>query len=170
MRLAFHHCRQLGYERVGFLIGKHISARLEDRWLAAYLFEQHTQTGDRRVQPLLVEDGGHWLQDPQVADWCQRERPDVILSPLGDNDWRELAKLPGSPGVVNLTLPTKTQDCAGILQDTFKLGEIGIERLVSRLLHNDIGPLTRIQNTMLHGEWIMGESLPPRNDSISLAS
>lgn len=161
MQLAIHECRKLGYARIGFAIGKRISARLEGRWLAAYLYE-HATLRKRAVRPLFLNDAPGWWEHPCVEQWCARERPEVIISPLGEADWRAFSALTGRPAVVNLTLPADTKGCAGILQDTFKLGEIGVERVVSRLLHNDVGLLARTQNNMLHGEWSPGASLPPR--------
>lgn len=162
MRLVFARCLSLGYQRIGLVIGQEMSARLEGRWIAAHLYEQNLLPPAQRVSPLPVQDRAHWWMDPAVEEWCLRERPDVIALPLGDTDWRALAILPGAPGVVNLTLPAHDRNCAGILQNTFRLGEIGVERVVSRLLHNDLGPLDSIQTTMLHGDWVDGASLPPR--------
>lgn len=165
MRLVFAKCRELGYNRIGLVIGRKISSRLEGRWLAGLLYEQSQLPRRQAVRPLLVCDAARWWKDKEIDEWCRRERPEAVVLPLGDNDWRDLGRLPGSPGVINLSLPAKVKDCAGILQDTYKLGEIAIDRVVSRLLHNDIGPLERIQNTMLHGEWMDGTSLPMRSSA-----
>jgi LacI family transcriptional regulator len=159
MQLVFNHCTDMGYSRIGLALGKTISARLEGRWLAGLLYNQHRLGMRNQPEPLLVQDSNHWWKGSEIKAWYQREKPDVIVLPLGDNNWRFLRRLPGSPGVVNLTRPSRDHDCAGIFQNTFRLGEIAVERVASRLLHNDIGPLERIQNTMLHGEWMDGPSL-----------
>ncbi len=161
IRLVLENCRRLGYARPGLVLGQGISTRLEGRWMAGLLYEQYL-TDSVRPRPLLVRDEPAWWKNPKIAAWCRREKPDVVVMPLGSVNWREMADLPGKPAVANLSLPSKSGDTAGILQDTFQIGEIGVERVVSRLLHNDIGPLDRIQNTMLHGEWIDGESVPQR--------
>lgn len=164
-RVVFQECARLGYQRIGFVVGQDFSERLEGRWLGAYLYGQHDLKPSRRLRPLLLKQLHVQLCAPEVEAWCRRERPDVIVSPLGaaQNAWlKEWRSLPGSPGVVNLTLPRESGECAGILQDAFKLGQIAVERMVARLQHNDIGPLPRTQNTMLHGSWANGASLPPR--------
>jgi LacI family transcriptional regulator len=161
MRRAYAECERLGYSRIGLVLGQGLSSRLEGRWLAALLYE-HEVRGLTRPRPLRVTDEGQWFISQRVRKWYERETPDVIVLPLAGEDWRSLRKLPGNPGVANLSLPNATTGCAGILQDTHRIGAIGVQRVVSRLFHNDIGPLDRIQNTMLAGEWLDGESLPPK--------
>lgn len=165
MRLAFQKCRELGYQRVGFMVGKSFSERLENRWLGAYLGEQAGLPAGRRLRPLLLTSVLPKDRNPVIEAWHRRERPDVVLSPLGAAQAEYKAhfdRLPSRPGVVNLTRAAGAGGCAGILQDSARLGEIGVERVVSRLQHNDFGPLYRIQNSFLHGEWIDDASLPPR--------
>ena len=162
-RVVFQECLQRGYRRIGFIVGHDFSERLEGRWLGAYLYGQSGLDPKLRLEPLLIKTFDSKARKPIIKAWCLKERPDVIVSPLGaaQDSWLgELRALPGSPGVVNLTLPPHAADCAGILQDAFKLGQIAVERMVARLQRNDIGPLSQTQNTMLHGAWMDGASLP----------
>lgn len=102
-------------------------------------------------------------RNPVIEAWLRKERPDVVISPLGAAQAEYKAHfetLPDRPALVNLTRAAGASGCAGILQDAGRLGEIGIERVASRLQHNDFGPLYRIQNSLLHGEWIGDASLP----------
>lgn len=163
MRIAFQKCQELGYRRIGFMIGKSFSERLENRWLGAYLAEQAAVVPNRRLRTLLLNSVAPKDRNPVIEAWHQTQRPDVVISPLGSaqTEYDEhFATLPGRPRLVNLTRPAGAGGCAGILQDAARLGEIGIERVVSRLQHNDFGPLYRIQNSLLHGEWIDDASLP----------
>lgn len=165
MRLAFQKCRERGYRRIGFMIGKSFSERLEDRWLGAYLGEQALGAGGGRLKPLLLTEVLPKEREPVIEEWCRKERPDVVISPLGAAQAEYKAHfetLPERPALVNLTRAAGASGCAGILQDAGRLGEIGIERVASRLQHNDFGPLHRIQNSLLHGEWIDDPSLPSR--------
>ncbi|MDR1282539.1 MAG: hypothetical protein LBK99_17215 [Opitutaceae bacterium] len=103
----------------------------------------------------------------ELASWLPATKPDVVLAPFGgwQKGWHDaLLKLSGNPGpgVVNLTLPPSPDMFAGIRQNARKPGEIAIERVVARLQHTELGPLDLIQNTMLHGEWHDGATLPGR--------
>jgi hypothetical protein len=163
MRLAFQKCREFGYQRVGFILGKSFSERLENRWLGAYLGEQAGMAPRRRLRPLLLDSVIPRDRNPVIKAWHQAQRPDVVIAPLGSAQAEYdayFSTLSDRPRLVNLTRPAGAGGCAGILQDAARLGEIGIERVVSRLQHNDFGPLYRIQNSLLHGEWIDDPSLP----------
>ena len=162
-RVVFRECLRLGYHRIGFIVGHDFSERLEGRWLGAYLYGQYVLDPKLRLEPLLIKTFESKARKPIIKAWCLSERPEVIVSPLGaaQDSWLgELRAMPGSPGVVNLTLPPQPGECAGILQDAFKLGQIAVERMVARLQRNDIGLLSQTQNTMLHGTWVDGASLP----------
>lgn len=166
MQLAFQKCVQLGYRRIGFFIGKVFSEHLENRWLAAYMGEQALLPTRHRLRPLLLESVRREDRQPVLESWNLRERPSVVLAALGaaQEEYRaHWATLPGNVKVVNLTRPVGLTGCAGIMQDTARMGAIGIERVVSRLHNNDFGPLPRIQNTLLHGVWADDPSLPAAN-------
>lgn len=173
LRLAMKKCTDLGYKRIGFVIMNDYSERLEGRWLGGYLYEQRMLPIDRRLEPLLLDplNWRSWL--PDMKDWCSCERPDAILSPLGvdQEKWLQFFRqLPGPPGVVNLTLPPSVTNFAGIQQDAFKLGQIAAGRLVSRLQQNEIGPFSQTQNTLLHGAWLDGPTLPSRMGPLGVST
>lgn len=165
MQLAFAECLRHGYKRIGFVAGRAFSERLEGYWLGAYLHEREKLPVRRRLKPLLLEEWKLPSEERMKAlrTWALRERPDAVISPLGaaQEEWLPLlASLPSRPGVASLTLPSSSGPCAGIFQDVRRFGKIAVERVVSRLYHNDFGSLDRIQNIMLHGSWCNGESLP----------
>lgn len=167
MQVAFRECLRRGYRRIGFLIGRGLSDRLEGRWLSAFLHEQTLLPAGQRLRPLLLDPFMLNECKSHLASWLPRTKPDVVLAPFGgwQKSWRDaLMQLSGNPdlGVVNLTLPPSPGIFSGIQQNARNLGQIAIERVVARLQHNELGPLVLIQNTMLHGEWHDGETLPDR--------
>lgn len=166
MRLAFHRCVELGFRRIGFFVGKAFSERLENRWLGAYVGEQALLPASRRLRPLILESVVIKDREPVIAAWVKRERPDVVIAPLGGAAHAEykahIDTLPDSPAIVDLAVPQGRAGFAGILQDNTHLGEIGVERVVSRLHQNDFGPLSRIQNILMHGAWVDNASLAER--------
>ncbi|MDR1283606.1 MAG: LacI family transcriptional regulator [Opitutaceae bacterium] len=167
MQVAFRQCLRRGCQRIGFLISRELSDRLEGRWLAAFLREQLQVPASRRLRPLLLPSFMRHKCEAGIGAWLSEEKPDVVLAPLAawQHDWRRMIlQLAGNPdtGVVNLTLPPDPGNFSGIQQNAQKLGRIAVERVAARLQHNDLGPLHIIQNTMLHGEWHDGETLPDR--------
>lgn len=166
MQIAFRECVKRGYKRIGFIIGRAASERLEERWLAAFLHGQCALHASQRIPPLLLHSFLLREVRDDIAAWMKEQVPDVVVIPLGgwQEDWHAmLVKFTQNRtlGVVNLSLPPNPGRFAGIQQNAHKIGEIAIERVVARLQHNDQGPLSLIQNTMLHGEWHDGETLPP---------
>lgn len=153
MQLAFANCLRLGYRRIGTLISRTLSTRLEDRWLSAFLSSQRLLPPSQRLRPLL--DNIETEQDK----WFRQEKPEVIISPLA-NHWPKLAAHFPTVAVANLTRKPGDDACAGIDQNILQVGRISVERVISRLHQNHFGALEQMQSTLLHGTWIDGPTLP----------
>ncbi len=82
MGLAFQKClARLSARRV--YDREKFSERLENRWLGAYLGEQADVPAGRRLRPLILASVLPKDRNPIIESWHQRERSDVVLSPLG---------------------------------------------------------------------------------------
>lgn len=156
MQLAFANCVRLGYRRIGAIIDKTFSTRLENRWLSAFLSAQHELPPSSKVRPLLST-----LESNQ-DEWFRQESPDVIISPLADR-WRWVQTRFPKVGFANLTRKPGDANCAGIDQKTLQIGGTGVERVIARLHQNSFGALEQMQSTLLHGTWVDGASLLPKN-------
>lgn len=76
MKLAFEACLAQGHRRIGLAItGQHHELRRE-RWIGAFLAEQHGKLARRERVSIFGDDRA--AEEP--AAWVRRVRPDVILA------------------------------------------------------------------------------------------
>lgn len=167
MRLIFDHLGSLGYRRVGLVMVDEFSALHEGRILAAFELAQHTVPRSSRVRPLLVRETQNipLRRHPALRPWVERERPDVIVTTIGPHgrEWHELAAtLPGRPGVVALSAQERDGRIAGVFQDNRHLGAMAVELVASMMQRNQTGFAAHRRCYLLEGEWIDGDSCPPR--------
>jgi DNA-binding LacI/PurR family transcriptional regulator len=157
--LAVEHCRKLGYRRIGFVINRELSERLENRWLGACRCTLADTPRSARVEPLLVERGAGKLA--AMSAWYAREKPDVVV--MSDVDPRGHYPLPPLVGIVSLSVEEPFRGMlAGVFQDHRRLGAIAIEHLVARLERCEFGPDDRGRLHLVAGQWLPGDTAPGR--------
>jgi DNA-binding LacI/PurR family transcriptional regulator len=156
--LALEKCRELGYRRVGFVVSREMSERLEDRWLAGFYLAQQRLASAQRVAPLLPE------RTTEIADslaaWHAREKPDVVLFGYFAVDYQ--ARVPRDVGLVALSVYNPAGRLTGIFQDSFALGAIAVDHLVGRLQRSDFGPNETARLNLMAGRWAPGQTAPGR--------
>ena len=166
MRLIHQRCRDLGYERIGFVMNSSLNPVQEFRFAAADLLEQCSIPKTRRVKPLFTEmRPGIDIWPSEIHAWCAKERPDVLVTPVSQHagPWlRLIRELPGSPALVSLSVPRENGPLAGILQDGFEMGAVGAQMVISKVYRNETGPQAKRWAHFLAGTWLDGSSCPPR--------
>ncbi len=155
--LAVAESRALGYRRIGMIVSRELSERLENRWLAAFQFAQGSMPPAQRVSPLIPEHTGDILA--AMPEWCARERPDVII--MSELDPHGHYPLAPKIGLVSLSLeePSLGQ-VAGIFQDNRRMGAVAIEHLVARLERCEFGSDDRGRLNLVAGKWLAGGTAP----------
>lgn len=157
--LAVAECRALGYRRIGLIVSRELSERLENRWLAAFQFAQRELPPAQRVAPLQPERTGDILA--AIPPWFARERPDVVI--MSELDPHGHYPLPARVGLVSLSLEEPSLgEVAGIFQDNRRMGAIAIEHLVARLERCEFGTGDRGRLNLVAGKWFAGGSAPGR--------
>ena len=171
MRLIHSRCRELGYERLGFVMNSSLNPVQEFRFAAADLLEQNSLPASRRVKPLFTEmRPGIDIWPRQIHEWCAKERPDVIVTPVSQHaePWLSLIReLPGRPALVSLSVPPQNGSLAGILQDGFEMGAVGAQMVISKVYRNETGPQAKRWAHLLAGAWLDGPSCPPRDGRLN---
>lgn len=151
--LAVERCRALGYRRVGFVMSRHISERLEDRWLSGYYMARERIPMDDRVTPLMPQTTNDILG--ALPDWYRREQPDVVI--MGEVDPHERYPLPAQVGMVSLSIEEPSRGTlTGIFQHNRRMGAIAIEHLVARLERGEFGADDRGRLHLVAGMWETG--------------
>lgn len=159
MALAVAECRALGYRRIGLIVSRELSERLENRWLAAFHFAQRDLPPAQRVEPLLPEHTSDILA--AIPPWQARERPDVVI--MSELDPHGHYPLPARVGLVSLSLEEPSLGkVAGIFQDNRRMGAVAVEHLVARLERCEFGTDDRGRLNLVAGRWFAGATAPGR--------
>lgn len=159
---AFAECRRLGYERIGLALSETVNEKVQRRWLAAFLLEQHQATAIPRLAPLVAET----LTEDAFRTWFRTEQPEVIIAPAPQQIMRWLeawgARIPDDVGVASLSAPARGDPLTGICQDGELLGRRSVDLLVTMLERNEIGPPALPDVLLVNGQWNPGETVTPR--------
>ena len=157
--LAVSHCRELGYRRIGFIINRQVSARLDNRWLGACHLALSEMPPGQRIEPLLFDSPSEKIG--AIPAWYAREKPDVVI--MSELDPRGHYPLPPSVGMVSLSIEEPSRGVlTGIFQDHRRLGAITLEHLVARLERCEFGPDDRGRLHLVAGQWLPGVTAPGR--------
>jgi LacI family transcriptional regulator len=155
-------CHDHGYRRVGLVYSEaNDSPRVGERWLGAFLGQQH----------LLFPARDHVPPCPQIpADeesfvaWFRRHRPDALICTHARPVQRWLARLglscPHDLGLIDLD-SHPAPGCAGLRYDFTDIGALGVETLVGLLHRNESGLPSSQHEILLKGTWHEGRSLRP---------
>ncbi|MDP1580346.1 MAG: LacI family DNA-binding transcriptional regulator [Candidatus Didemnitutus sp.] len=157
--LAVEQCRALGYRRIGLVVSKNVSERLEHRWLSGFYLAQQNIPDAQRVRPLFPQktsDIAHAL-----PEWYKQENPDVVI--MGEINPHGHYPLPPKVGMVSLSIEEPARgNLTGIFQDNRRIGAIALEHLVARLERCEFGTDDRGRLHLLAGRWEVGTTAPGR--------
>ena len=150
--LAIRKCQELGYRRIGFVVNREMSERLEDRWLSGFYLAQQRMPAARRVRPLMP---AHTAEIPQtLPGWFAKEKPDVVLFGLFAIGYQTL--FPRSVGLVALSVYDLAGPLTGIFKNSPQVGATAIDHVVGRLQRNDFGPDETPRLHLIAGQWAPG--------------
>lgn len=154
--LAVQKCRELGYRRIGLVISRQLSDRLESRWLAGSRLAEDGIPKRDRVKRLMPEKTSDIVGT--LPGWYAKEKPDVII--MSELNPRGHYQIPAKVGLVSLSLEEPIGFLTGIFQDNRRMGAIAIEHLVARLERCEFGPDDRGRLHLLAGQWVAGKTAP----------
>lgn len=159
MLLVMEMCRKHGYRRPGFAARLSTTARLENRWDAAYLVARTKLGFAYTLEPLIAEE---WTKE-NVGRWLQRAKPDVVVGPvlgrLEELIGASGKRLPNDVGLIGLLVPRAGDRLTGILQDGEIIGATAVDQLIGQIERNETGlPAHPITHTML-GRWNPGRTI-----------
>ncbi|MBE7539862.1 MAG: LacI family DNA-binding transcriptional regulator [Opitutaceae bacterium] len=164
--LAVQECAALGYRRIGLVLSRETSRRLDHRWLGGYRFAIEECNLEERMPPLATE-----LQSELGAalpQWLRNHRPDVVI--LGNAERELQVKLPVSIGLVSLGVDGPDGPTTGIYQNYSLIGRVAAERALAKLYTNSFGPLDEAHLHLVAGTWVPGATAPgPKRRRSALA-
>lgn len=154
-------CHRLGYRRPGLIILRSQHDRMQGRWEAAFMMEQHFLPGLELTRLLLVDDD--WKDYAPLQVWLKNERPDVIITSVGDrvfsilqkNGWR----IPEDIGLANLACPELGHRVSGCYQNGHLAGATAMDALISMIERNEKGLPEQSVTLMIESRWNPGKTL-----------
>lgn len=161
---ALNRVNALGYRRPGLVLGTHEDTRSAYAHTAAYLgWCDHTLGVGTALPVLRLHD----VEEPPLARWYVKHRPDVVLFVhLPDMVMRFRAALrrlqinvPKRLGVAVLSHEVEGTGFSGLQQNQRLMGAWAVELLAARIANRDFGIPTEPRTEMVESEWIKGESL-----------
>ncbi|MBP7143027.1 MAG: LacI family DNA-binding transcriptional regulator [Opitutaceae bacterium] len=154
--LAVDRCAALGYRRIGLVLSRETSRRLDHRWLGGYRHAIGEHDLDGPIPPLATE-----LKVELAAalpSWLRTHRPDVVI--LGNAELELQAKVPAAVGMVSLGVDRPDGAMAGIFQNYALIGRVAAERALAKLYTNSLGPREEAHLHLVAGTWAPGLTAP----------
>lgn len=159
MMLAMTECKNLGYERPGFVIDAATSKRLEYRWEGAYTIARE-KFGFKKTKPLLLAE--RWQVD-ETCKWIKKEKPDVVITLMLEEDVDEFKKrgvrVPEDVGLVSLSVAYAGSPLSGICQNPAGMGAVAAAQLINMVERNETGIPKEPITLTIEGQWNPGQTV-----------
>jgi LacI family transcriptional regulator len=168
VRLAFKKLAELGYKRIGLVVGRAEEDACAHRHSAGYLMEENGVPEEQRIAPLLVP---YNLDEASigamVGRWVQRQRVDALISTwnnMGTLLAAEKIKVPSEIALASLCLSEHSSpELAGIRPRYDLVGERAVSIVVTQLKAGDRGLTEFPSSIYVQSSWQDGKSAPKKN-------
>lgn len=130
LKMAFESCLARGHRRIGLALVRQHNAMRRERWIGAYLFEQHQHLAPVERLPIYIAETDTPISE--AASWLKAQRPEVVLAD-DPAAWRTA----GVP-TIGFALSAAHQH-AGVHENNRGIGRSAADLLVSLVLRNERG-------------------------------
>jgi LacI family transcriptional regulator len=170
MQLAFTKLAALGYRRIGLVMPTLWDNYVNNAWSHGYLAAQ-MQLSPEETVPMLryrvaptygVSDHDIRVSKEELAQWIDRNQPDVILSYLTyvESAFEALGLTPGiNFCYADLFVESDKGKLSGIVNRCDEVGQRAVEILVGQIHRNELGPVKFQSRTLVEGFWVDGQTL-----------
>lgn len=159
--LAYESISARGYRRIGYIEGTYRRLLFDSGFLKA---QQRSPIEDR-LPILKLKSNMPVEAKKEIGGWLETWRPDAILTSSGlvPGLIKDLGiKVPGGLSIASTSIWDGGVN-AGIEQNPFEIGRVGMLSLISILHDNDRGIPALHREIMIKGTWVDGDSLPVRD-------
>jgi len=160
-KLAVHACHRLGYRRIGLIVNRQASERLQGRWIGGLLlarYELGTPPEDC-LDPFLPSTLR--LEAETVHRWARKSRPEVVLLGSYVDDFPYEA-LPKGTLWASLGVNDPQGGVSGIWGREDRVGEVAVDLLVDALNRNQVGSVAEAPVQTITPTWVEGRTVPPK--------
>lgn len=147
-----------GYRRIGCVMPREYSRRVNDLFLAGFWAAVTVEAGLPALPPLLHQEG----VPPTLRPWLRRHRPEVIVGRSEDVPLaaaKQGLAIPGDVDFASFNLSQPSSAWSGNLQSYREIGRLALNRLDERLRRHEKGPCDRDRTNLVTGTWQEGKSL-----------
>jgi LacI family transcriptional regulator/LacI family repressor for deo operon, udp, cdd, tsx, nupC, and nupG len=155
--------RELGYQRIGYMISSVHELRVNSVMLAAFLLEQTGMKPRDRIPPY------DWNRHPAAMGpfraWLKKYQPDALIAATYQapmlQDSLQL-RIPAKLGVAMIAVTDGYSQFSGINENSLSIGRTAMNMVVSMVEHSETGIPLNPQRTLIRGLWHEGASLRPQ--------
>lgn len=159
--MAFENMWNRGYRRIGLVT----SGKMYTRFGAGYFFSQMKWSPNLRLPALAITQEKNALDQQLLKSWLKNNKPDAILTDVGElRGMLEAVKcqVPQDVGLAVLSVLDGNAD-AGIDQNSKEIGKAAVQLLISLINHNECGVPNICREVLVEGKWVNGSTLPLRH-------
>lgn len=157
--------RDYGYRRIALMLSRQTDERSQHSFLGGFLAEQVRWPVAERVPHIVFDEKERDERDvrPYLA-WIRRHKPDAILTSSlpGTRALLKLAGLRVPDDVALAGTAVQAGVHAGINQNSFEIGRVAVDTLVSLLYRNECGAPAIARRILVDGFWQDGPTAPVR--------
>lgn len=167
-RLAVRKLLSLGYRRIGLVIDRVASGRVDGNWLGGYLSYVVT----RQMEPLVFlreGTGSHKVllakrDSERLLQWIRESKVDSLIFDYSPPfvEWlrRDCGlRVPEDLGVASLNVGREDQVHSGIAQNEWEIGWYAMDTLVNMINSHERGIPTVPHNLLMEGIWRPGQTV-----------
>tara|TARA_R100000027_G_scaffold40260_2_gene29890 strand:+ start:7344 stop:8381 length:1038 start_codon:yes stop_codon:yes gene_type:complete len=160
--LSMQKLLESGYQRIGLILEKSTSSRIDHQHLEVYMRHQQFGLLPAALEPLLLEGD---LSRPKVLSqflsWFSKYKPDVIISHLDHLPFLKESdiSIPEDVGFISLDVQANDPDISGINQQPRRIGACLVDRVVSRIYYNERGVPEQPELSLVPPSWNPGGTI-----------
>jgi len=166
MLVACEEMANLGYKRIGLIMGAGTDKNVESRFSSSYLGWQQHRPASSRLPILYYE---HELVEKKLITWCRAHRPDGILcfnvnapTQTPRTMLERHYRIPEEIGLADLDWTDRSPDMAGMDQNHEMVGAAAVDLVVGQLHLNESGLPKTVRGVFIESIWRPGATAPPR--------
>lgn len=159
--IAIRELRRLGYKRIGFCVFKDTSRRVDNQWLAGFLFCKSSLKGIY-LSYFVFDDHS----EDRISDWCRKERLEAVVGgePNVLTELKRSGLYPGEIDYAAVSWTPEEPEIAGLDQRPEEIGATGVDLVTAQLQRGDRGLPAMPLTTTVEGIWKNGPSLRRATD------
>ena len=138
--MAFEACLKKGHRRMALALVRQHNAMRRERWMGAYLLEQHQHLAPHERLPIFVAQTDTPIAE--AAAWLKRNKPDIILAD-DPAAWRSV-----SVPTLGFAL-SAAHTYPGVHENNRGIGRHAADLMVSLVLRNERGLPTGRQTVLV---------------------